>query len=151
MLLHQLNRIYHKNLAVTFKRAIDVNTPYDSEHLYLSSDGEILCRVRRYNMKDNAGNPVMDSHGKPKKEFRQFTDSPYPKIPDVRPLYNIPNIVLLRKLYGLRERSVLMHLMNWIYTATCTMGGAGMLSRKSASRFDFSPLQRQRTNHMGRQ
>ena len=35
----------------------------------------------------------MDSHGKPKKEFRQFTDSPYPRIPDVRPLYNIPNIV----------------------------------------------------------
>ena len=40
-----------QELGVTFKRAIDVNTPFDSEHLYLSVDGEILCRVRRYKKK----------------------------------------------------------------------------------------------------
>jgi hypothetical protein len=129
-----------QELGITFKRAIDVNTPYDSEHLYLSSDGEILCRVRRYNIKDNAGNPVMDSHGKPKKEFRQFTDSPYPRIPDVRPLYNIPNIVASEKVIWVEGEKCADALNEIGYTATCTMGGAGMLSRKSASRFDFSPL-----------
>ena len=130
-----------QELSVTFKRAIDVNTPYDSEHLYLSGYGEILCRVRRYNTKDNAGNPVMDSHGKPKKEFRQFTDSPYPKIPDVRPLYNIPNIIASEKVIWVEGEKCADALNELGYTTTCTMGGAGMLSRKSASRFDFSPLQ----------
>ncbi len=130
-----------QELSVTFKRAIDVNTPFDSEHLYLSGDGEILCRVRRYNMKDNAGNPLMDSHGKPKKEFRQFTDSPYPKIPDVRPLYNIPNIIASEKVIWVEGEKCADALNELGYTTTCTMGGAGMLSRKSASRFDFSPLQ----------
>ena len=130
-----------QELSVTFKRAIDVNTPFDSEHLYLSVDGEILCRVRRYNIKDDNGNPIMDSHGKPKKEFRQFTDSPYPRIPDVRPLYNIPNIAASEKVIWVEGEKCADALNELGYTATCTMGGAGMLSRKSASRFDFSPLQ----------
>ena len=82
----------------------------------------------------------MDSHGKPKKEFRQFTDSPYPRIPDVRPLYNIPNIVASEKVIWVEGEKCADALNEIGYTATCTMGGAGMLSRKSASRFDFSPL-----------
>ena len=78
---------------------INLNTPFDSEHKYLNAQGELLCLVRRYNTKDNNGNPVLDGHGKPKKEFRQFTGgSNYPKMPDVRPLYNIPNIVASEKI-----------------------------------------------------
>jgi hypothetical protein len=129
-----------KELSVTFKRSIDINTPFDSEHLYLNQDGEMLCRVRRYNMKDVNGNPLMDGHGKPKKEFRQFTDSPLPKIPDVRPLYNIPNIMASEKIIWVEGEKCADVLNDMGYTATCTMGGAGMLSRKSSSRFDFSPL-----------
>ena len=80
-------------INTSLRQQINIKTPFDSEHLYLNSDGEILCMVRRYNMRDGAGNPTMDDHGKPKKEFRQFTgNNPYPKMPDVRPLYNIPNI-----------------------------------------------------------
>ena len=130
-----------QELSVTFKKTYDINTPFDHEHLYLSVDGELLCRVRRYNIKDENGNPVMDSHGKPKKEFRQFTDASYPKIPDVRPLYNLPNVVASEKVIWVEGEKCADALNEIGYTATCTMGGAGMLSRKSASRFDFSPLQ----------
>ena len=36
---------------------------------------------------------------KAKKEFRQFTGgSNYPRMPDVRPLYNIPNIIASEKI-----------------------------------------------------
>ena len=120
---------------------INLNTPYDSEHKYLNSQGELLCLVRRYNTKDNDGNPVLDGHGKPKKEFRQFTGgSNYPKMPDVRPLYNIPNIVASDKIIWVEGEKCADALNELGYTATCTMGGAGMLSRKSANLFDFSPL-----------
>jgi len=120
---------------------INLNTPYDSEHKYLNAQGELLCLVRRYNTKDNDGNPVLDGHGKPKKEFRQFTGgSNYPKMPDVRPLYNIPNIVASEKIIWVEGEKCADALNELGYTATCTMGGAGMLSRKSANLFDFSPL-----------
>ena len=120
---------------------ININTPFDSEHKYLNADGELLCLVRRYNAKDNEGNPVLDGHGKPKKEFRQFTGgSNYPKMPDVRPLYNIPNIVASDKIIWVEGEKCADALNELGYTATCTMGGAGMLSRKSANLFDFSPL-----------
>ena len=120
---------------------INLNTPYDSEHKYLNAQGELLCLVRRYNTKDNNGNPVLDGHGKPKKEFRQFTGgSNYPKMPDVRPLYNIPNIVASEKIIWVEGEKCADALNDLGYTATCTMGGAGMLSRKSANLFDFSPL-----------
>ena len=67
-------------------KQININTPYDSEHRYLNAQGELLCLVRRYNDIDEDGNPILDSHGKPKKEFRQFTGgSNYPRMPDVRP------------------------------------------------------------------
>ncbi len=125
----------------SLRQQITVNTPYDTEHLYLNSDGEVLCMVRRYNMRDGAGNPVMDDHGKPKKEFRQFTGTnPYPKMPDVRPLYNIPNISASDKVIWVEGEKCADALNELGFTATCTMGGAGMLSRKSASQFDFSPL-----------
>ena len=92
-------------------------------------------------MRDGAGNPVMDDHGKPKKEFRQFTGTnPYPKMPDVRPLYNIPNISASEKVIWVEGEKCADALNEMGFTATCTMGGAGMLSRKSASQFDFSPL-----------
>jgi 5S rRNA maturation endonuclease (ribonuclease M5) len=129
-----------EELQVSFKRQIDMNTPYDSEHLYLNQDNQLLCRVRRYNMKDANGNPIMDSHGKAKKEFRQFTDSPLPKIPDVRPLYNIPNVIASEKIIWVEGEKCADALNELGFTATCTMGGAGMLSRKSSTRFDFSPL-----------
>ena len=120
---------------------INLNTPYDSEHKYLNAQGELLCLVRRYNTKDNDGNPVLDGHGKPKKEFRQFTGgSNYPKMPDVRPLYNIPNIVASEKIIWVEGEKCADALNGLGYTATCTMGGAGMLSKKSANLFDFSPL-----------
>ncbi len=120
---------------------ININTPFDSEHKYLNADGELLCLVRRYNAKDSEGSPVLDGHGKPKKEFRQFTGgSNYPKMPDVRPLYNIPNIVASDKIIWVEGEKCADALNELGYTATCTMGGAGMLSRKSANLFDFSPL-----------
>ena len=120
---------------------INLNTPFDSEHKYLNAQGELLCLVRRYNAKDSDGNPVLDSHGKPKKEFRQFTGgSNYPKMPDVRPLYNIPNIVASDKIIWVEGEKCADALNELGYTATCTMGGAGMLSKKSANLFDFSPL-----------
>ena len=125
----------------SLRQQISVNTPFDSEHLYLNSDGEILCMVRRYNMRDGSGNPVMDDHGKAKKEFRQFTgNNPYPKMPDVRPLYNIPNISASDKVIWVEGEKCADALNEMGFTATCTMGGAGMLSRKSSSQFDFSPL-----------
>ena len=124
------------------KEQININTPYDSEHKYLNVHGEILCLVRRYNTVDTQGNPVLDGHGKPKKEFRQFTgQSNYPKMPDVRPLYNIPNILASDKIIWVEGEKCADALNELGYTATCTMGGAGMLSRKSANLFDFSPLQ----------
>ena len=122
-------------------KQININTPYDSEHKYLNAQGELLCLVRRYNTKDDDGNPALDAHGKPKKEFRQFTGgSNYPRMPDVRPLYNIPNIIASEKIIWVEGEKCADALNELGYTATCTMGGAGMLSRKSANLFDFSPL-----------
>ena len=124
------------------KEQININTPFDSEHKYLNAQNEVLCLVRRYNTVDNQGNPLLDAHGKPKKEFRQFTgQSNYPRMPDVRPLYNIPNILASEKIIWVEGEKCADSLNELGYTATCTMGGAGMLSRKSANLFDFSPLQ----------
>ena len=65
------------------KQQIDINTPHDGEHIYTSVDGEIICLVRRYIMRDAEGNVVTGADGKPKKEFRQFSGgSHYPKMPD---------------------------------------------------------------------
>ena len=124
------------------KPQINHQTPYDAEYKYLNSDGNTICLVRKYLVRDGAGNPVLDSHGKPKKEFRQFTgDHPYPRMPDVRPLYNIPNISASDKIIWVEGEKCADALNNIGHTATCTMGGAGMLTKKSASQYDFSPLQ----------
>ena len=124
------------------KPQINHKTPYDSEYKYLNADGNAICLVRKYLVRDGAGNPVLDSHGKAKKEFRQFTgDHPYPRMPDVRPLYNIPNILASDKVIWVEGEKCADALNNIGYTTTCTMGGAGMLTKKSATQYDFSPLQ----------
>ena len=124
------------------KVSINRQTPYDSEYLYKNSDGQAICSVRKYLVRDGSGNPVLDTHGKPKKEFRQFTgEHPYPRMPDVRPLYNIPNILASDTVIWVEGEKCADALNNMGYTATCTMGGAGMLTKKSASQYDFSPLQ----------
>ena len=124
------------------KPQINHQTPYDAEYKYYNSDGNIICLVRKYLVRDGAGNPILDSHGKPKKEFRQFTgDHPYPRMPDVRPLYNIPNILASDKVIWVEGEKCADALNNIGHTATCTMGGAGMLTKKSATQYDFSPLQ----------
>ena len=90
---------------------------------------------------DGSGAPILDTHGKPKKEFRQFTgDNPYPRMPDVRPLYNIPNILASDTVIWVEGEKCADALNNLGYTATCTMV-QGMLTKKSASQYDFSPLQ----------
>ena len=61
-------------------------------------------------------------------------------MPDVCPLYNIPNIIASEKIIWVEGEKCADALNELGYTATCTMGGAGMLSRKSANLFDFSPL-----------
>ena len=124
------------------KVQINLQTPYDSEYLYKNSDGQVICSVRKYLVRDGSGAPILDTHGKPKKEFRQFTgDNPYPRMPDVRPLYNIPNILASDTVIWVEGEKCADALNNLGYTATCTMGGAGMLTKKSASQYDFSPLQ----------
>ena len=73
-----------------------------------------------------------------KKEFRQFTDAPYPRIPDVRPLYNIPNVVASEKGHMGRGREVRwMHSMRSATLQPAQWEEQECLSRKSASRFDF--------------
>ena len=119
----------------------DINTAHDGEHQYLSAEGEVLAIVRRYNVRDDQGNIVMDAPGKPKKDFRQFTpNSLYPRMPEIRPLYNIPNIISSDKIIYVEGEKCADALNEFGFTATCHMGGAGMLSKNSAPNYDFSPL-----------
>ena len=120
----------------------DINSPFDAEHDYTDADGVVLVTVRRYNVKDETGEIVRGSDGKAKKEFRQFVGGfPYPKIPDVRPLYNIPNILASDRIIWVEGEKCADDLNRLGYTAFCTMGGSGMLTPNSAGSFDFSPLQ----------
>ena len=124
------------------KVQIDINTPFDGEHFYVSEDGEIICSVRRYISKDDSGEIMRGSDGKAKKEFRQFSgQSTYPKMPDTRPLYNIPDILEAERVIWVEGEKCADDLKAMGYTATCNLGGAGMLSVKSAPSYDFSPLQ----------
>jgi len=118
------------------RRVIDVNTPHDGEYLYLSEDGEILVTVRRYIERTPAGEIVRDSDGNAKKEFRQF-----PRLPETRPLYNLPDIAQSDRVIWVEGEKCADELTKKGYTATCTIGGAGMLSQKTKDKFDFSPLQ----------
>ena len=118
------------------------NSPYDAEYVYTNADGEVLVSVRRYNVKDIAGNPMLNTKGKPKKEFRPFVEgSPYSKFPDIRPLYNIPNVLASDRVIWVEGEKCADSLNDVGYTATCTIGGAGALTKKTAHQFDFSPLQ----------
>ena len=118
------------------RRVIDVNTPHDGEYLYLSEDGEILVTVRRYIERDSTGEIVRDTDGNAKKEFRQF-----PRLPETRPLYNLPDIAQSDRVIWVEGEKCADELTKKGYTATCTIGGAGMLSRNTKHKFDFSPLQ----------
>ena len=63
------------------KVRIDIDTPHNGQWDYISRDGEVLVSVRRYDIQG-------------KKEFRPWIPGvSYPKAPEVRPLYNIPNIL----------------------------------------------------------
>ena len=120
----------------------NANSPYDAEYVYTNADGEVLVSVRRYNVKDIAGNPMLNTKGKPKKEFRPFVEgSPYSKFPDIRPLYNIPNVLASDRVIWVEGEKCADALNDVGYTTTCTIGGAGALTKKTAHQFDFSPLQ----------
>ena len=120
----------------------NANSPYDAEYVYTNADGEVLVTVRRYNVKDIAGNPMLNTKGKPKKEFRPFVEgSPYSKFPDIRPLYNIPNIIASDRVIWVEGEKCADALNHAGYTATCTIGGAGALTKNTSHQFDFSPLQ----------
>ena len=102
----------------------------------LSTDGEVLVTVRRYIERDAAGEIVRDTDGNAKKEFRQF-----PRLPETRPLYNLPDIAQSDRVIWVEGEKCADELTKQGYTATCTIGGAGMLSRNTKDKFDFSPLQ----------
>ncbi len=124
------------------KQQYNINTPYDSEYVYTNADGEVLVSVRRYNVKDITGNPLLNNAGKPKKEFRPYVEGvPYSKFPDIRPLYNIPNILASERVIWVEGEKCADSLNGNGYTATCTIGGAGALTKKTSAQFDFSPLQ----------
>jgi hypothetical protein len=125
-----------ENEQKSVKRKIDYTTPYDGEYLYLSEAGEILFQVRRYIDRDAAGEIVRGNDGKPKKEFRQF---PYLG-EKVRPLYNLPDILDSDRIVFVEGEKCADALTKLGYTATCTIGGEGMLSENSKGKFDFSPL-----------
>jgi hypothetical protein len=136
-------RIVRDNAPVEnpIKPQYNINSPYDAEYIYTNADGEVLVSVRRYNVKDIAGNPMLNTKGKPKKEFRPFVDgSAYSKFPDVRPLYNIPNILASERVIWVEGEKCADALNHAGYTATCTIGGAGALTKKTAPQYDFSPL-----------
>ena len=117
------------------KRVIDYSTPYDGEYLYLSEDGEIIVAVRKYIERDQTGEIVRDNDGSAKKEFRQF-----PRLPETRPLYNLPQIKEADRVIWVEGEKCADALINLGHTATCTIGGAGMLSQRTKDKFDFSPL-----------
>ena len=110
------------------KVRIDGNTIHSGQWDYISRDGEVLVTVRRY-----------DIDGK--KEFRPWVPGiAYPKAPDVRPLYNIPNILSSQQIIWVEGEKCAQCLIDNGITATCTLGGAGSLTRKNADKFDFTPL-----------
>jgi len=121
------------------KRAIGPNTPFESEYTYTDEHGVVIVSVRKYYDRDETGGIVRDSAGKPKKQFRQFMDGRQ-GVPEPRPLYNIPNILDANKIIWVEGEKCADALTELGYAATCTIGGAGMLSENTASKFDFSHL-----------
>ena len=121
------------------KAQIGPNTPFEEEYDYTDENGQVLVTVRKYFERDETGEIVRDGKGKPKKQFRQFMSGGQ-GIPDPRPLYNIPDIVSADKVIWVEGEKCADALNELGYTATCTIGGAGMLSENTASKFDFTPL-----------
>tara|TARA_R100000808_G_scaffold1584_1_gene7065 strand:- start:7897 stop:10074 length:2178 start_codon:yes stop_codon:yes gene_type:complete len=117
--------------SITEKKIYNLNTPFDSEYTYTDESGAILCVVRKYLEKDSSDNL--------KKQFRQFVDGRM-GLPEPRPLYNIPNIFQNNRVIWVEGEKCADELNALGYTATCTIGGAGMLSERVAHKFDFSPL-----------
>ena len=123
----------------TAKISIGPNTPFEDEYTYTDADGQVLVTVRKYFDRDETGEIVRDSSGKPKKQFRQFMDGRQ-GLPEPRPLYNIPDIINADKVIWVEGEKCADALTALGYVATCTIGGAGMLSENTAEKFDFTPL-----------
>ena len=121
------------------KKVYNLSTPFDEEYFYTDADGSVICVVRKYTESDEHGEVITDSSGKPKKQFRQFTDGRM-GLPEPRPLFNIPDILEADTVVWVEGEKCAMALKQMGYATTCTIGGAGMLSERSASKFDFSPL-----------
>ena len=121
------------------KTSINPSTPFEEEYTYTDADGVVIVSVRKYYDRDASGGIVRDSAGKPKKQFRQFMNGRQ-GVPEPRPLYNIPNILDANKIIWVEGEKCADALNALGYTATCTIGGAGMLSENTASKFDFSHL-----------
>ena len=121
------------------KPTIGPGTPFESEYTYTDENGEVLVTVRKYFDKNETGDVILDSTGKPKKQFRQFMNGRQ-GIPEPRPLYNIPNILTSDTVIWVEGEKCADALSQLGYTATCTIGGSGMLSENTASKFDFTPL-----------
>ncbi len=125
-----LNTIPVKTTVEAAEKSIKIgfDTPHNGQWDYISRDGEVLVTVRRY---DIGG----------KKEFRPWVPGvAYPKAPEVRPLYNIPNILNEQRVVWVEGEKCAQALINAGIPATCTLGGAGALTRKNAEKFDFTPL-----------
>ena len=125
-----LNTISVKTTVETAEKSIKIgfDTPHNGQWDYISRDGEVLVTVRRY---DIGG----------KKEFRPWVPGvAYPKAPEVRPLYNIPNILNEQRVVWVEGEKCAQALIDAGIPATCTLGGAGALTRKNAEKFDFTPL-----------
>ena len=130
---------FQKPEQKTVKAHIGPNTPFEEEYDYTDENGHILVTVRKYFERDETGEIVLDGGGKPKKQFRQFMSGSQ-GIPEPRPLYKIPDIVNSDKVIWVEGEKCADALNELGYTATCTIGGAGMLSENTASKFDFTPL-----------
>jgi len=121
------------------KHTIGPGTPFENEYTYTDENGEVLVTVRKYFDKSETGDLILDSTGKPKKQFRQFMNGRQ-GIPEPRPLYNIPNILTSDTVIWVEGEKCADALSQLGYVATCTIGGSGMLSENTASKFDFTPL-----------
>ena len=121
------------------KPTIGPGTPFENEYTYTDENGEVLVTVRKYFDKSETGDLILDSTGKPKKQLRQFMNGRQ-GIPEPRPLYNIPNILSSDTVIWVEGEKCADALSQLGYAATCTIGGSGMLSENTASKFDFTPL-----------
>ena len=125
---------FQKPEQKTVKAHIGPNTPFEEEYDYTDENGQVLVTVRKYFERDETGKIVLDGGGKPKKQFRQFMSGSQ-GIPDPRPLYNIPDIISSDKVIWVEGEKCADALNELGYTATCTIGGAGMLSENTANKF----------------